>query len=307
MMHFEAGVRVVVAGGRPTTGPMQAPSGSRGARVYSTTTLDNNIAYAQEILQADNNPQSNFLPNRTEALTLYVTYASINLRDQVRRNETTPLQFAYEAADCRIFYTPQTVYNMTALWQYAADAIWTTPSKCVQGSTGFATTGTNVTDFLGPSASQNPDAGVAVNLTAHLDTSSIPYLLYLDDSVLDVTGLRPRNSQKAVSKTCSVAEDCNPGSVCQAVTVCKGSGKVGPMNQCVPTCRGDLTPCGQGQRCQPQSATGKTVGNQRLLQGFCPPAPNLQKCGLKVTGGLVHVGPAPPDKRDESEAIQFNY
>ena len=305
-MHFEAGVRVVVAGGRPTTGPMQAPSGSRGARLYSTTTLDTNIAYVQEILQAENNPQSDFLPNRTDALTLYVTYASINLRDQVRRNETVPLQFAYEAADCRIFYTPQTVYNMTALWQYAADAIWTTPGNCVQDSTGFATTGTNVTDFLGPSASQNPDAGVAVNLSAHLNTSSIPYLLYLDDSLLDA-GFKPRNSLKTVVKPCSADSDCLPGFACQAVNTCLETGKVGPSNQCVPTCTGDLTPCGNGAQCQARSKTGKTVGSQQLLKGTCPPATNLQKCGLKVTGGLVQVGPPPPDKRDEFEAIQFDY
>ena len=31
MMHHSAGVRTVVAGGRPDYGPMQAPSGSRGA------------------------------------------------------------------------------------------------------------------------------------------------------------------------------------------------------------------------------------------------------------------------------------
>ena len=302
-MHFEAGVRVVVVGGRPTTGPMQSPSGSRGARLYSTTTLDNNIAYAQEILQAENNPQSNFLPNRTDALTLYVTYASINLRDQIRRNETTPLQFAYEAADCRIFYTPQTVYNMTALWQYAADAIWLTPGKCVQGSTGFATTGTNVTDFIGPSASQNPDAGVAVNLSAHLNTSSIPYLLYLDDPLLD--GFPARNSLKSIVKPCSAASSCLPGFVCQKVNTCV-DGKVEPRQQCLPTCTGDLTPCGNGATCQAQTATGTYVGNQQLLRGYCPPAINLQKCGL-IKSGSVRVGPPPPDKRDEFEVIQFDF
>lgn len=54
-----------------------------------------------------------------------------------------PLQFTYEAADCRIFLTPNTFNNFTNLWHYAADAIWTSPGLCVQGSTGFATSGSS--------------------------------------------------------------------------------------------------------------------------------------------------------------------
>ena len=55
MMHHEFGVKTVVAGGYPMTGPMQTPSGSRGARLYSVNdVLDNNIAYTQYILQENN-------------------------------------------------------------------------------------------------------------------------------------------------------------------------------------------------------------------------------------------------------------
>jgi hypothetical protein len=82
MMHHEAGVRTVVAGGYPVTGPMQTPSGSQGARSYSVTDiLDSNIALAQSLLQGNNDPRSNFLPNRTAALSVYVDYMGINLRD----------------------------------------------------------------------------------------------------------------------------------------------------------------------------------------------------------------------------------
>ena len=162
-----AGVQVVVAGGRPSIGPMQAPSGTRGAIVYTTQGLDADIDLTQTILTQRNSPNANFLPNRTEALDVYVLYASINLRDQVRKGETTPLQFAYEAANCRIFYTPQTVFNYTALWQYAADAIWSKPNLCVEGSTGLATTGVNETDFVGPSPSSSPGTVSIANITAH--------------------------------------------------------------------------------------------------------------------------------------------
>lgn len=109
-------------------GPMQAASGTRGARDYSATdTLDNNILYAQEIPQDANSTDQNFLPNRADTLSDYcITYMGFNLRDQIKEGSDVPLQFLYEAANCRIFYTPETFYNYTALWKYAAAATWTT-------------------------------------------------------------------------------------------------------------------------------------------------------------------------------------
>ncbi|KUJ16945.1 uncharacterized protein LY89DRAFT_684938 [Mollisia scopiformis] len=148
MMHHEAGVRVVAVGGRPTTGPMQAPAGTRGAIQYDTDNLDGSISSVQTVLQQNLSPEQNFLPNRSDTGDVFVTYASVNLRDQVRINETTPLQFAFEAADCRIFYTINTVFNYTLLWKYAADAIWTNPSLCVANSTGFATAANAPSNFI---------------------------------------------------------------------------------------------------------------------------------------------------------------
>lgn len=147
MMHHEAGVRTVVAGGRPEIGPMQALAGSRGAQYYEAADLDIDIAFAEDI-NATVTPD---LPNRN--IEFRIDVASFNLRDQVRRGENFPLQFAYEAADCRIFYTPQTFNNYTALWQYAADAIWTNPKLCVPGSTNQLSAG-NVTDKAGPTAAE---------------------------------------------------------------------------------------------------------------------------------------------------------
>jgi hypothetical protein len=121
---------------------MQGASGSRGASIYYTDDLDGDIRFAQEIFEDsifnDQSASPSFLPNRTIELSVQVIYASINLRGQVQPNETVPLQFAYEGADCRIFYIPSTFYNYIALWQYAADAIWTNLSLYVNGSTGFA-------------------------------------------------------------------------------------------------------------------------------------------------------------------------
>ena len=44
-----------------------------------------------------------------------------------------PAQFVYEAADCRLFYEPSMIINVTAIWKKAADAAWGT-AKCVAGS-----------------------------------------------------------------------------------------------------------------------------------------------------------------------------
>ncbi|KAH0534195.1 hypothetical protein FGG08_007206 [Glutinoglossum americanum] len=300
MMHHEAGVRVVVAGGRPSTGPMQAPSGSRGARSYATYALDANIGFTQLLLADQNSSEVTFLPNRTQALDVYVTFASINLRDQVRKDETIPLQFAYEAADCRIFYTPQTIYNYTALWQYAADAIWSKPSLCVQGSTGFAPTGTNKTDFVGP-LSGTP--GTFSNLTTHLNTlntSSIPYLTSLNDG-LDAAfapryNSKPRDTFTTKTRDCKYSGGCSGGLVCASVTTCLGSGKTGPSSRCLPKCSSSQARCRNGGRCQFQASTDVDVGSQHLQQGFCAPAANAQSCGTGATPGLVNVGPPPPSK-----------
>ncbi|KAF2971245.1 hypothetical protein GQX73_g2397 [Xylaria multiplex] len=170
MMHHEAGVRIVTVGGKPTTGPMQAVGGTRGARSFSTDILDNNINFARELLEGTSD--ADFLPNRTEALDIFVLDGSINLRDQVRRGETVPLQFAYEAANCRIYFTPQTIFNYTALWMHAADAIWTNPGLCVAGSTGYATSSKTNGSSIPPPVPSTPAFNIADHVTIDPDKSN---------------------------------------------------------------------------------------------------------------------------------------
>jgi hypothetical protein len=272
MMHHEAGVRVVAAGGLPTTGPMQSPSGSRGASDYPVDILDANIDFAQQLLQSQNSPQQNFLPNRTTAMDVYVTFADINLRDQVRRNDTIPLQFAYEAADCRIFYTPTTIYNYTALWQYAADAIWANPKLCVSGSTGFATTGTNTTDFVGPSPGT---PGTLTNISDHLtalNTSSISYLTSLNDGLQDGFDL-PRFKSNVLTH-CTVDSACGGGALCEA-------------GICLLECVVGNAKCAGGKPCQARSSSGVNVGNQALYKGVCPVVSS--KVSVKTSPGPLVV------------------
>ena len=164
MMHHEAGVRTVVVGGRPSYGPMQAQSGTRGARYYTSADIDTNFNYTETI----NTTAASHLPSRTDN-DFYIIRLSLNLRDQIRKDEDIPLQFIYEAANCRIFYTPWTIYNYTNLWKYAVTAINSKPELCVQGSTGYTTS--NATNTHSPVSTKSFDMNVLYNVSGILRVS----------------------------------------------------------------------------------------------------------------------------------------
>jgi hypothetical protein len=60
---------------------------------------------------------------------------SLNLQDSIPLDDDAqvPLQFVFESANCRIFYTAETVQEQNALWQYAHDVAWGGKS-CAWGS-----------------------------------------------------------------------------------------------------------------------------------------------------------------------------
>ena len=137
MMHYGAGVRTVAVGGNPQYGPMQAASGSRGQEIYDADDLDADIAQAISF----NASTTSLFPDRS--VDMFISYLTFNIRDQIRQNSDTPLQFQYDAADCRIFYTAETFSDYSQLWTYAANSIFSEPNLCVSGSTGFSTTNPN--------------------------------------------------------------------------------------------------------------------------------------------------------------------
>ena len=133
-MAHQAGVRTVSVGGRAQIGPMQAVSGSRGAASYSADQLDNDIKQVNETLSDEG--AFAHLPDRSDT-GMWINYAGFTVRDQVRDGDDVPLQFKFEAADCRVLYTLRNVYNMTQLWHDVASAIWDDTSLCVEDSTGY--------------------------------------------------------------------------------------------------------------------------------------------------------------------------
>lgn len=277
LMHHQAGVRTVVVGGRPVTGPMQSPAGSRGAQLYSVGDLDADIEVASII----NATAGELLPPRQ--LDVYVSQLTFNIRDQIRQGEDIPLQFLYEAADCRIFYTLQTVYNFTNLWKYATEAAWTRPELCVAGSTGYGSIGgtqspNNVTQgstTIGGNAPPN-----YLFDTIHLEKTQpdgLPTLFggqeYAIQRFPDFFPGQPCDINNFGS--CGAA---GSGLSCQRVTQCSGE------TRCVKSCSSSYDPCGSA-RCLITRTSGA------ISSGFCPP-----NCGSSTKPASPSTPPLPPSK-----------
>jgi hypothetical protein len=259
-MMSQAGVRTIVAGGRPETGPMQAVSGSRGARVYE------DFSFVSDFI--DDEAAAAQLPSR-EDTGMWVTTAGINIRDQVRANDATPLQFKYQAADCRIYYTLDNVFNMTRLWRDAATATWFDPSLCVANSRGYPSA-LNTTSTLKPPAR----------------TTYVPTLDLDNDNAVQIpdgtnAGMTARDAARS-GEIKSCATPCGHGRTCQP-TQLKCSGKVVAVNACLPKCAStDSTKCPGTSQCDYGPGTGiasktngvgkKSLGvDKKFQQGVCRP------------------------------------
>jgi len=89
---------------------------------------------------SDNDAALSAVANVPQVLTRAGDRSSrLQSQDQVRKGDAsgTPLQYIYEASDCKIFYTATTYADPDAAWKQAWDA-FQDDSKCVEGSTGHA-------------------------------------------------------------------------------------------------------------------------------------------------------------------------
>ena len=274
-MHHQAHVRTVVVGGRPSYGPMQTPGGTRGARSYAAGILDQDLGLARII----NETTQGMLPARKTGM--WVRNAGFNLRDQIRKDPNPiPLQFIYEAADCRIFFTKKTYNNYTLLWRYAAEAIWVDPSKCVKDSTGYAKYGSD-TDTIGP-----PQSAQSANITHGMS------------GVAQIGGpynMLPVSSSHALSdgsaciqsfqgRVCTPTQpniigsgNCPPNFNCVEAARCDPGGHPATEYQCWPICFSPTETCLHGP-CQ--------FKYERLKSGYwvgtCPSRKWASPCGVQT-------------------------
>ncbi|KAJ5613700.1 hypothetical protein N7528_007354 [Penicillium herquei] len=247
LMHHEAGVRTVVVGGRPDSSPMQAPSGTRGAASYDNLNMDFDISNAHAVNRHDTVLAINRDP------TFRVSQATVNLRDQVRRDDpsNTPLQFRYQTADCRIFFTPSTWYNFSNLWNYAAEATWYNRTLCVAKST------TNLTDHISPSATSKTQS-----CSPQQEDTCVMELGNNYDATYEILDSDDPFTPQNLVQCDMNARDCEWNHVCREIPVChKGQEK--PVNEprCLSKCsnsRGSTQGCGPNTRCVPLNFTGSS-------------------------------------------------
>lgn len=274
-MMSQAGVRTIAVGGRPEFGPMQAVGGSRGARVYDSSQLDDDFNFVSDTIH--NSTAAAQLPSRSDS-GMWITTAGINIRDQVRAKDTTPLQFKYEAADCRIYYTLDNVFNTTRLWRDAAKATWDDRSLCVTGSIGF------------PSARNTTSTQPAPGRTTYVPT------LNLDpESSVQVAGSSmlggieaDRSGRSAEIKAC-VSGTCNGDGRQCLPTILRCNSGYAPVNACLPRCSSsDSVKCPDTSWCDYNpGSVGSTINaygdrdavafGKQLHMGFCrPTGPNVK-------------------------------
>lgn len=143
LMKNFAGVKSIAFGGRPHFGPMTAVGGVKGAQSLDLESLDSYFVelphqimrnYTTALSITEQRTFNQTAPIGSKHLPLALSNLNVNFRNAYSPGDhDTPLQFVSEAADCRLFYTADTLFNPERLWAAAADAMWGC-DQCVQGS-----------------------------------------------------------------------------------------------------------------------------------------------------------------------------
>ncbi|KAI7568718.1 glycoside hydrolase family 125 protein [Hortaea werneckii] len=153
-MKNQAGVKSIAIGGRKQTGPMQAVGGTKGSRLMGMGQLYYIVVIASQystpadrlrLLSSFDTDEGNVLSAATKAIDRaapgsgLMAQASVNFRNNIRQDDDTltPLQFIYEAADCRFFYTPEMYVRQEAIWERVYQWAWRDEENvCIEGSSG---------------------------------------------------------------------------------------------------------------------------------------------------------------------------
>ena len=294
-MHHQGGVRTVVVGGRPELGPMQAVGGTRGAQAYTTVDLDEDIEMAKIL----NDTVTGVLPNRDASN--FINFAEFTIKDAIRKGEDFPLQFAYEAATCRIFYTQHTVYNYLNLWNYVVDAIWRNPSLCIDGMANATTIlPTNIT---GPAKNGRDITAVGSKDLANLIVSGLwsgPQTLLPSSQpekrdtptpAMIKGKLKTHHLSNEITNGLVNSADCSScnarrGYICASVPSCSPDGKRRHTQSCQRACQEGSSICGYNP-CFLGSGPGFCLSSrQRLALDTCEtPTRNWREQFTKAVGG----------------------
>jgi hypothetical protein len=167
-MTQQAGVKTIAMGGRSNKSPIQAIGGVKGVNNFQMGYIQSAAQYA---IRYDGSLNSSILREDyySDIVFSRATGYSVNVRDGLRQNDTSgvALQFIYEEADCRLYYTPEMTVDITSLWRAAADAQWGgSKAKCVTASNYSRRASQKVTTKLSPPAVRVHVA--STNVVAHV-------------------------------------------------------------------------------------------------------------------------------------------
>jgi len=206
-MKTQAHVRQIAFGGRKQYGPMQGVGSVKGAQIWNMyaeieASIEAAFAIANPEQQASLKQSYGQLPTLTGAALKRVAVGSdgltcsVNARNQIREGDetTTPLQFVYEAADCRLFYTPQMFMKQEYVWGAAYNVMWGN-GTCVNGSTG------QPSSQPGTSYIESPPPAGANNMFGSNITSDYP------------SDIGPLNSSMSASSSAPTASTTTTGSL----------------------------------------------------------------------------------------------
>lgn len=139
------GVRTITFGGRPNQAPMQGVGGVKGGQSLGINYINGYLQQANDLIQKAANAsiplltQAEWEKFNNSSPSMAPSFAwsgSVNLRNEYDPDDDqTPLQFVYEAAECRLFYTLENYLQRDTVWQAAAKAVFG-DLGCVKGSTG---------------------------------------------------------------------------------------------------------------------------------------------------------------------------
>jgi hypothetical protein len=145
LMRKRGGVKYVSLGGRPKAGPTQAVGGVKGTNNFGWSFIQflaqytaSTLATPEEAAYYNTTQLGEYWNNTVFDRAAIGSSMNVNFRDGIRDGDETqtPAQFIYEESDCRILYTKEMTYDVTAIWKAVADSAWGGKSKCIAGSLG---------------------------------------------------------------------------------------------------------------------------------------------------------------------------
>jgi hypothetical protein len=139
MIH-QKNVSTTVIGGRPRLGPMQPIAGSEGAGFMYMQNMSDTARLALELASPELQREIKAKPD-SNLVTLAEGYATrrgsgtVNSKNNFSPHDPmTPLQFLYQPANCRLFWTRQMISDPELVWKRTVDGTWTDPGGvCVEG------------------------------------------------------------------------------------------------------------------------------------------------------------------------------